>query len=292
VAKNVPPHLRAKAAKCIFCGQPGLTRTHIWPDWLNKMFPGKRKTRVVITHSELAPISRSAPRQRKNTEGNLFSLKPYLACGKCNGGWMKKFEDDSLKFIKPILLGHSGVRLSNSQIITLAGWLCLIIILFEFVTGGPVCIPASERIYLKRHRQPSDSWAIFVAGLYGPEWSRAASHFGHRIFTSGQSTEAGLAVEQPFGAPNSQITSLGMGKLFVHAINMPNWRWLRDFEVAARARGLTRIWPRPLVIWPFTKGQTKFPPKLTLTDEAAYWVAESYANRLDAFRDRGAVPKK
>ncbi|HEY3848698.1 MAG TPA: hypothetical protein VGL95_16455, partial [Acetobacteraceae bacterium] len=79
---------------------------------------------------------------------------------------------------------------------------------------------------------------------------------------------------------NSQISSFGIGKIFIHCFSCPNWKVVADFETSARARGLTQIWPIPAGIWPFPKRATKFPPKLTLTDEEADVVAEAFYNLL------------
>jgi hypothetical protein len=89
----------------------------------------------------------------------------------------------------------------------------------------------------------------------------------------------GLLGGDTFAESNAQLASFGMGKLFVHIHTGPNWKVLRDFEIAGRASGMTQIWPPPAIIWPFSKRATKFPPKLTLTDDAAHIMAEAFGNR-------------
>jgi hypothetical protein len=244
------------------------------------MFPGTGKTHLRFIHSELAPVSNSEARTRKTSSGNIFSIKPRITCVACNTGWINQFETDVRKFIEPILLGKFHGSISRKQADILSAWICLIIINLEYAFADAVCISASERAYLKRHRKPPENWAIFLAGSNGPIWSRAASHWEHRAFLHTDPID--LVIGQPFGRPNSQVTSMGMGKLFVHAFSSPVGKFVGDFEIAARARGMTQIWPPRGVIWPLTQRHTKLPPKLTLTDDEAFIVADSFANRLDA----------
>ncbi len=82
--KKVPSHLRKKAAKCIFCDEPGLSKTHIWPAWLNSLLaPGT---------AHWVKAERRDATEVKIKQGSIFSQKPYLACVCCNTGWMKSFE--------------------------------------------------------------------------------------------------------------------------------------------------------------------------------------------------------
>ena len=36
------------AGKCVFCDKPGLTKGHVWPDWLNNILP-----RTATRHEEV-----------------------------------------------------------------------------------------------------------------------------------------------------------------------------------------------------------------------------------------------
>jgi len=192
---------------------------------------------------------------------------------------MNDFESRVIPFIKPILWGQFGVQISSAQTTALAAWLSLITVLHEYSIDD-VCISPQERAYLKRKGTPPENWVIFIAGAYGPQWERASIHCAFNTFTYSSNLDltAGLSGTRN----NSQCTSFGMGKLFAHIFSTPNWKILRDFEVADRSRGLTQIWPAPRVIWPFAHGRTKLPPKLTLSDSEAFIVADSFTNRANA----------
>jgi hypothetical protein len=141
-----------------------------------------------------------------------------------------------------------------------------------------------ERKYLKRYRHPPPNWVIFAGNVEGPVWSRnyARQGFGFSLLGGKQAQLVHDAITR-FGEPqsyNAQITTLGMGKLYVQAFSCSISNILRDFEIAAKGRGMTRIWPPPLRLRPFSKGLTKFPTKIILTDEEADFVAEAFSARL------------
>jgi hypothetical protein len=275
--KKVPAHLRDKARKCIFCNEPGVTETHIFPDWLNRFLSGFTDRTLSFRHEgdplEEEPIASDI----KQKQGSLFSQKPHLACDVCNNGWMNEFEDEVLKFIKPILRGEE-VALTNDQTKSLAGWLTLIGILSHYMDGSfrdNLPVSASERSFLKKYRIPPDHWSIVAASSTSKKWYQR-----YRCLAT-----AVVLNEQPYPATipglknNTHITSFGMGKLFIQIFACPLTRYAVDFEVSARANGFVQIWPIPSR-WLFAKRLPKFPTKLVLDDEGADNAADSFQNRF------------
>src|SRR4051812_45409085 len=79
--------------RCIFCDGVGMTKEHIWSDWLNTIFShldshtqirfrserhtgdGKAKVAVVVPFID-------------THQGAMTQRKVRNVCGKCNGGWM------------------------------------------------------------------------------------------------------------------------------------------------------------------------------------------------------------
>ncbi len=201
---------------------------------------------------------------------------------------MKKFEDDVLKFIIPVVTGKPGVTLSRDQLTTMSGWICLIAILAEYTDPQARTVSKADMLYLKRKRKPPETWAIFIADSVGPIWTQAYAHHTRSVRIGVDERERRILLET--SAYNTQLASFGMGKLFVHLYSCPSWRLLSDFEIAAKARGLVQIWPLPPVIWPFSKGKTKLPPKLTLTDEEADLVADAFKYRSQALSGELKLP--
>jgi hypothetical protein len=46
--KNAPANLADKSGKCVFCGQPGLSKTHILAVWLNELLTPKRDAKAAV----------------------------------------------------------------------------------------------------------------------------------------------------------------------------------------------------------------------------------------------------
>jgi len=87
---------------------------------------------------------------------------------------------------------------------------------------------------------------------------------------------------------NTQISSFGIGKIFVQVFSCPNLTLVDDFRTAAKSRGLIQLWPLPMGFWPFTKGTAKFPTKVVLDDDAAEIISLAFSERIDALLSQPA----
>jgi hypothetical protein len=278
MVKRVPRHLAGKARKCIFCNQPGLSKTHIWPDWLNKLLsPG-------IQHEELieTPPPLSRPITYKLRQGSIFTKKPYLACVSCNTGWMKDFEDLVSKF-STLFSSFDPVTLQRIQTEALAGWITLIAILAEYIdqSGGHLTATVANLECIRLNRHPPAHWSIFAASLDARIWAARYRHHGTHIgqYESVDEFEASAKVRPK---PNTQTSSFGIGRIFFQVFSSPDQRFVMDYRVAAKSAGLAQIWPLPPAsLWPYAKeGMAKFPTKLMLTDETAEELANAYPERI------------
>src|SRR5262249_25380118 len=82
------------AGKCVFCGGTGLTKGHVWPDWISKTLP------VTASHHELVvgkweTFTSTLPGPQysiKQRQGSARQRKPRNTCKACNGGWMSLIE--------------------------------------------------------------------------------------------------------------------------------------------------------------------------------------------------------
>src|ERR1700676_3468501 len=156
MVKNVP-------RKCIFCGGSKLSRTHIWPNWLEKLLsPGTDRSEELEKPTHLSPTHAKIVREVKLRQGNIFAQKPYLACIACNTGWMKHLEDEMLKFAKPLFMSVVDIAIGRQQLQIISGWASLITILAEYIdtSQGSITVPESEGCRLGRQLE-----AVFrVAG--------------------------------------------------------------------------------------------------------------------------------
>jgi hypothetical protein len=263
---------------CLFCGGSRLSKTHIWPNWLNSLLslPGARTEKI---ENELwiykPPILKK--------QGSLFSLKPRLCCVSCNTGWMEGFERDVLAF--PISLftdPNTSFTLSTAQQTALARWVSLITILAEFVDPEiGVSIPRSDRQYLMNQKLPPlDTWTISVATLRGLDWRAKYRH--HALHLAAYSDIVAIpGTRATVAKNNTQIPSFGMGNVFFQTFVCPNAGIVSDYRASLRRTGLLQIWPIPNYwFWPFKKRAAVFPTKAPLNDEQAETIADSFQERL------------
>ena len=129
------PISKQKRGRCIFCGQMGnRTKTHVWPEWLKSILSDtSHRVQINIDHIHLNVNETDNLKQSRTLQGGMFSQKPYLACQKCNTGWMNDFEQQVLIFAKSLFTSSKETKLTRKQVRSLCGWLSLIAILAEYI---------------------------------------------------------------------------------------------------------------------------------------------------------------
>lgn len=85
---------------CIFCGQPGVTREHVWPRWLRSIFDDSDR----VTHEVLSE-SPSAPPVNRTWTNKPISTTAKLVCKTCNGGWMGSLEAENSGLLGAMIQG-------------------------------------------------------------------------------------------------------------------------------------------------------------------------------------------
>jgi hypothetical protein len=193
---------------------------------------------------------------------------------------MKAFEDEMNKFAKPLFTSYGAVKLNHTQLRIFAIWTSLVTILSEYIDKSTLSITISkdEREYLKKYRKPPEHWSIFAVSSSGTKWKARYRHNTSFIGDFENLIEYHAAIREK-RRPNTQISSFGMGKLFVQVFTCHNLRLVHGFRLSTKTAGLIQIWPLP-GFWPFTKGSAKFPTKLVLKDDEADEIADAYNERI------------
>jgi hypothetical protein len=266
----------AKGQKfCVFCGGPGLSKTHIWPKWLNELLaPGTGHNVELERPKHTGQMSESYPRQ-----GSIFSQKPYLACEVCNGA-LGTLEDEMKAFAPPLFSTSSTeMRLTVNQQRTLAGWISLITVLAEHIDKSKSSVVITERDvrYLKEHRVPPSEWTICSASLDGAKWTARYRHHARHIGKYTSEAQFWTAVRAGTKS-NTQISSFGIGRLFFQVFTCPDPRFVSDYRRCAEISELGQVWPIPSSI--FTRRTLKLPTNLVLSDETADALADAYSERI------------
>jgi hypothetical protein len=284
MAKKVPQHLRDKARKCVFCKEPGCTHTHIWPDWLNRLLTpsGGRQDHERFERPDHYTPDRLTTKFVR--QGSIFSIKPYLCCEACNTGWMHNFEDEMTRFAQPMFSGPNPILINAHQRRVISVWISVITVLAEYVDrAGSNAISQAEKDIIRERFMPPDNWTIVASTLNGTEWFAKYKRHFMWLEDFASMVEYGAAMGDRSRPKNTQISSFGLGHLFIQVFSCLNERFIIDYRIAAKARGLVQLWPpaTPLLpFWPFAKRLTKFPTKLILDDNEADVIASAFYERI------------
>lgn len=141
----------SKRRLCMFCGQSGVTREHVWPSWLHTIFSDCGTTHVV--HSE-------RPSGNRIYHDSLLSTTVKIVCSKCNNGWMSRLEQDSMNILSGMIQGiKSQLDIRNQKLVSL--WCIKTGIILDHISS-PSVIPMKHGELIFLNRRPIDYCHIWV----------------------------------------------------------------------------------------------------------------------------------
>ena len=90
--------------RCLFCDSTALTREHVWPDWIVRIFDKHvPKTMWSATHYNKPDGTKAEWNSRSLT------FKTRVVCEPCNGGWMSDVETHCKSIVHPLMVSpHPG----------------------------------------------------------------------------------------------------------------------------------------------------------------------------------------
>ena len=109
---------------CIYCGNDGSSKEHVWPRWIRKHAATVMKVSPANfqTYSSTNELLGTEPERRLHKEGHSrLSLTIQHPCEDCNTGWMHDLEDAAIPMVKPMIEGRK-TRLSDKEIRILRAW--------------------------------------------------------------------------------------------------------------------------------------------------------------------------
>ena len=137
--------------RCIFCEGTGLTKEHVFPDWLNSVYPkrlynkrerfrafdpSKQADQVVF---EFARIHQGGPANRK----------VRVVCSECNNGWMALLQERAKPVLIPLIRGDTCRVDPDVQRLT-ATWAAVMGSTAEYIErDAPPAIAPLDRDYLR-----------------------------------------------------------------------------------------------------------------------------------------------
>jgi hypothetical protein len=261
---------RKPPGRCIFCDRLGVTKEHMWADWLRNYIP--RELTGHSTAFEKVHLRRSESSVRRQT-GDPHSRRIKCVCRECNNGWMSQLQEKAKPYLVPMLKGDHVTLHRNGQT-TLAAWITMMVMVAEHLNEEMVAISLTERQWFKVNQRAPSHWRIWI-GRHA-----AVGHplFTHNIVSMVHEKEIERLGPEGSVPSNTQTSTILLGKhLLIHVMSSPVARSIiRRWRLPAKlAPGLPQIWRivSGSVVWPPTAG--------TFLDTAIDEVAQEFFRKGD-----------
>jgi hypothetical protein len=232
--------------RCAFCRQPGVTREHVWPQWLLRLVESPGKSLLGVAHqvrnSSGELVEKSIIRM---WESSKLDLTVRAVCAACNNGWMSTLESRSMIVMRPLIEGRRVVLDQQDQILV-AFWAQKTISILSL--ASPLrSVPHSHLSRLYHSRGPLAESSVWLAQYH----AKAAGLWARERRLDLQS-EADLAQAD---LPHGYLTTLRIGELVIQVCGYSGEGHLR-LPHASRIRG------HIIQIWPVKTGRRRWPPML------------------------------
>lgn len=250
---------------CIFCGKPGLTREHVWADWLKKYIP-----KDMTDHSSLFAVVHPthSDAKRRKQPGDIRSRKLRVVCGACNNGWISRLQERAKPHLLPLIQGDVTAFDVSTQT-CLSAWIAMFVMVAEHFNPYTVTTPQAQRTYLWQNgNAPFDNWKIWIGDYQRGDWVGHLAHFTVPVSSPHHIPEI---IDNGLPRPNTQTMTFVVGRLYVHVASsttdiFEDWRLQRTNLLAQ--------------IWPIRRNVIGWPPK-TMTDRDADNIAGAFHRRSD-----------
>jgi hypothetical protein len=253
---------------CIYCGGTGLSKEHIFADWLRKYVPrelSEHRVEFTITY----PHKTEKALERRT--GDTHARRLRRVCVACNGGWMSDLQEAAKPYLVPMLEGKR-VSLHRKAQKIVAAWAAMTAMTAEYLNEQMVAVPQSDRDHLRKTSQVPKYWRIWI-GRY--ERSGGKKRFWHNAMALTEQKVEGAAIFAP-SPSNSQTTAMCLGDhLFIYIMNSEvAWNLVRRWHIPRSVSPLlSQIFPAaaPTVVWP---------PGRPLTFRETDFVSDQFYNLI------------
>lgn len=255
--------------KCIFCGNGGLTKEHMFADWLRNFIPREMLEHRIQTSLDFPDRTQSSVQHRT---GDPHSRRIRCVCAACNSGWMSQFQEDTKPFLVPMLRGEptSSHRKAQTQIAT---WITMTVMVAEFLNRDQVAVSSEERQWFFKNARPPRHWRIWI----GQHRGKTSSLWTHNAMSLTEEKPETIATDT-IHESNTQTSTILLGEhLIIHIMS------------SLIARRIIRLWKLPpsiaplmSQIWPIRNPRVTWPPGSALTDADIQLLADQFYKRVTA----------
>jgi hypothetical protein len=230
--------------KCVFCPRTDLTKSHIWPEWAQKVIPSTAKQYEVRTGSfhTYTPNTNVEDQTFKIKAGSVANRRPRNTCFECNNGWMRSIEEYARPYITALMLGDRQLLEAPHQY-ALAAFLSLVTTRIDISNKTARAVPPSDYQHLIQHREPGADWKIWIMRyIDGPGDDYAYRHFPMAMKELPRKMLETLSPQQLSARAedcNTQVTTIVVGRLCAHIFSTTAYR---DFAGYLEPP-MCQIWP-------------------------------------------------
>jgi hypothetical protein len=260
--------------RCIFCGATGMSKEHIWGDWMKKHVATTMPKHSSSVHVVNPPGEADTFRVWTRS-GDPLQSKARVVCTTCNNTWLSRIQNTTKPLLIPMFTGQTCVLGVPAQT-TIATWAAMATMTAEHLTKGPslVAVSQADREWLWKKGTPPPDWRIWIGRFQRHKLPERWTHCSVPIYER----EPMIAAN---GMPqcNTQTTTFMIGDLLVHAMSAAFPNHAQDWDWRSWPRGqqvVTQIWPtvESATVWPIQS--------VSLTDADAYHIARAFFGWVDA----------
>ncbi len=231
-------HQAKNQGRCIFCNSLGLTKEHLWADWLRVYLP-----RTMLRHTTQSTLVDPHMEDQVSIErrpGDFYSRRIRCVCVTCNNGWMSRLQTSARPFLIPFLTGQPTTVHKRGRRI-LSAWIAMMVIVGEYATREFIAVPASDRDYLHREQVPPSHWRIWI----GAHACEQFPLYSHNVLSLAKEKAEG-APDDFLPEPNTQTTTICVGDYLVIYVmssiiaRSQIRRWVLPVQIRG---GMHQIWP-------------------------------------------------
>lgn len=236
----------------------------MWADWLRNYI---QRTMQEHTIGDVTIFPTKLEETVKRRTGDPHSRRIKCVCRPCNNEWMGKLQEDTKRFLLPMLTGRETVLRKNGQT-ALASWITMMVMVAEHIDLDKIAVSAADRRWFYANRRPPSHWRIWI----GKHRRENYPLFVHNVLSCATEEKFERSSSSSTAELNTQTSTICLGKhLLIHVMSSPTAR-----SILRRWKLPPDIAPAMSQIWPIRNSVVAWPSRLALTDSGIDALAQQF----------------
>jgi len=148
---------------CLFCGNAADTKEHLFPDWVNDLYP------AYTLGGARADVFQIGPKQTQMWSyraDEVASLTERAVCDSCNNSWMSRLEKAARPILRPLILGQPRTLSMTEQLLA-ATWAVKTTMVGDAVLGYPNRFSVEDCAIVREQQRPPARSSVSI-GAFSP----------------------------------------------------------------------------------------------------------------------------